>query len=73
MRYLVCKKVDSTCQCKYQNPYKDGMRVWHESFELAKKEADRLCEKEISDFVIFAEIGIVKPSPKTIFEDYRSN
>lgn len=75
MRYLVCRKVDGKNQCSYANPYakdNNGMRVWHETFEIAYTEAERLCKKENDEFVIFAEMGVVKPSPKTIFQDYRN-
>lgn len=71
MRYLVCKVDHENIEReKFKNPYSiTGPRVWHETFEIAKLEAERLCLKENQEFAIFAEIGRIKPAPKTIFEN----
>lgn len=72
MKYLVCRVEKlSDSEERFKNPYDLGFRKWHETFELAKKEAQRLCEKENCEFAIFSELGRAKPQPKTIFEDYR--
>ena len=68
MKYLVCRCLDNG---RYQNPYDGSPRIWHESFEIAKQEAERLCQKEEKDFIIISEVARIKPQPKTVFEDYR--
>lgn len=69
MRHIVCRVLDNG---KHQNPYDGSPRIWHETFEIARTEAERLCLKEDKEFIILAEAGRIKPQPKTIIEDYRS-
>ena len=69
MRYLVMKIRPENGHIK--NPYDGSPRIWHETFESAKSEAERLCLKEDCEFVILGEAGICYPQPKTIFKDCR--
>jgi hypothetical protein len=71
MRYLVFKIVQETGRIR--NPYDGSPRVWHETFEIAKAEAERLCLKEECEFIILAEAARVNPQPKTIFQDLRKD
>ena len=67
MRYLVFKIKSE--DGRIQNPYDGSPRIWHETFEIAKEEAERLCLKEDKEFIILAEVGRINPQLKTIFQD----
>ena len=68
MRYLIFKVMENG-HCR--NPYEGSPRIWHTSFDLAKIEADRLCQKENMEFIILGEAARVSPAPKTVFKDCR--
>jgi hypothetical protein len=71
MRYLVCRFSLENGKEKFKNPCDSNSRIWHDNFDSAKAEAERLSLKEYKEFRIFAELASINPSTKTIFKDFR--